>query len=265
MHLLLQWLAGLYHGLGCEAFAQGSTYSGNFQQGRRHGFGVCEYYNGDYYEGEWQEGVRQGLGMQQCTDNSNYAGQYSRGLRHGFGAYSFPNGDRYLGQCDSDVPHGYGTYLFATGQAYEGQWAYGKKHGWCVYTVEDGQQWAGMLHLRRLVLVQIALVCCMYRLTKACRCVSRLWNTVLSISMMILRATWLSGFCWHRVAVGDITSSTWIVPSVWLLSLSVAITADSNMDATCATLQCECVLFKVPLSTALTCWTCMPSATAATA
>ena len=132
--LLLQWAAGLYHGLGCESFAQGSTFTGNFQQGRRHGFGVCEYQNGDYYEGEWVMGVRQGLGMQQCTDNSNYAGQYSRGLRHGFGAYSFPNGDRYLGQCDSDLPHGYGTYLFATGQAYEGQWANGKKHGWCVYS-----------------------------------------------------------------------------------------------------------------------------------
>lgn len=141
--MLLQWAGGIYHGLGCESFAQGSTYNGNFQEGRRHGFGVCEYHNGDYYEGEWQMGVRQGLGMQQCTDNSNYAGQYSRGLRHGFGAYSFPNGDRYLGQCDSDVPHGYGTYLFASGQAYEGQWAHGKKHGWCVYTVEDGQQWAG--------------------------------------------------------------------------------------------------------------------------
>jgi len=141
--VLLQWAGGVYHGLGCESFAQGSTYNGNFHEGRRHGFGVCEYHNGDYYEGEWVMGVRQGLGMQQCTDNSNYAGQYSRGLRHGFGAYSFPNGDRYLGQCDSDVPHGYGTYLFASGQAYEGQWAHGKKHGWCVYTVEDGQQWAG--------------------------------------------------------------------------------------------------------------------------
>ena len=59
---VLQWQAGLYHGLGCETFAKGSIYHGNFYKGRRHGFGVCQYHNGDYYEGEWVRGVRQGLG-----------------------------------------------------------------------------------------------------------------------------------------------------------------------------------------------------------
>lgn len=76
-----------YHSI---VYADGSTYSGQWQDGNRHGRGVFCWPNGDRYEGEWVEGAQHGQGTLATTDGAVYFGGWSKGLMDGQGVFKPP-------------------------------------------------------------------------------------------------------------------------------------------------------------------------------
>jgi len=70
-------------------FASGTTYYGEYLQGKIHGDGTMTY-----------------------TDGSKYSGDYSEGLRSGDGNFTFSNGDKYSGKWKNDKMDGYGKYTW---------------------------------------------------------------------------------------------------------------------------------------------------------
>jgi hypothetical protein len=43
-------------------FADGSSYTGNWVDGKRHGFGTMKFSNGSVYKGNWLNGMEHGEG-----------------------------------------------------------------------------------------------------------------------------------------------------------------------------------------------------------
>lgn len=71
-------------------YADGSTYSGQWQDGNRHGRGVFCWPNGDRYEGEWVNGAQHGQGTLATPDGSVYFGGWCEGYMDGQGVFKPP-------------------------------------------------------------------------------------------------------------------------------------------------------------------------------
>ncbi|MDF0750953.1 caspase family protein [Marinobacter sp. 71-i] len=69
---------GLFHGEGVQEFANGMVYSGQFREGYWHGQGELESPAGWRYEGEFQNGTMSGQGVFE-DDGSRYEGEFRNG------------------------------------------------------------------------------------------------------------------------------------------------------------------------------------------
>jgi len=116
---------------GTEACQAGSLYVGCFdRQSKRCGKGKCEYADGSSYEGEWRNGRRNGHGVHVCgTTRQVYEGKWVGDTKQGRGTMKYPSGDRYDGLWKDDLPHGQGTMFFATGETFTGTWTRGELDG----------------------------------------------------------------------------------------------------------------------------------------
>lgn len=84
-------------------FSDGTTYSGDFSDGKLNGTGEMYYANGD-----------------------TYAGAYRDGVRSGYGTYVWVTGDQYKGHWTDDVIDGKGVYTFASGMTLDGSFSKGE-------------------------------------------------------------------------------------------------------------------------------------------
>jgi len=50
-------------------YADGSSYKGQFLEGKMSGKGQYKWPNGVYYDGEWKDDLRHGIGQMFFTDN----------------------------------------------------------------------------------------------------------------------------------------------------------------------------------------------------
>ena len=99
-------------------------------EGASHLFDNCvgshAYANGDTYDGEWQAGKKHGQGAYIWANGDRYEGEWDNGTKSGSGAYFWTNGDRYEGQFVDGIYHGEGTFTYASGRTVTGEWDSGK-------------------------------------------------------------------------------------------------------------------------------------------
>jgi len=105
---------GYFHGEGVQEFASGMVYTGQFQEGYWHGDGELESPAGWHYEGEFQKGTMSGQGVIE-DDGSRYEGEFRNGEFHGEGRYE-AGGSVYIAEFEDGEPvegkhvTDYGTY-----------------------------------------------------------------------------------------------------------------------------------------------------------
>lgn len=77
----------------CYRFS-GSTFEGQWQNGRRHGVGV-EHRGRLIYRGEWTAGNKGRYGVRQSTtSNARYEGTWANGLQDGYGSETYADGGK---------------------------------------------------------------------------------------------------------------------------------------------------------------------------
>ena len=95
--------------LGPYKFSDGSTYKGQFKEGKKHGVGYLVFQDGSGFQGLFKNDEKWGYGRIYYEDYAVYNGQIdSKGLRHGTGVLIFMNGTRYEGTFKNNVYHGKG-------------------------------------------------------------------------------------------------------------------------------------------------------------
>ena len=154
------------HGKGEEKYNEGSSYVGEFQNGKRHGYGKYTFPNGATYEGWWRDSQRHGQGKQIQVSGASYEGGWENGKEHGQGKCialdsthtgGYQNGtangkgknigaagDSYEGDFKDGKAHGKGKYIGANNSnSYEGEWENGKEHGQGRYIDDRGNLFEG--------------------------------------------------------------------------------------------------------------------------
>eukprot|EP00484_Ammonia_sp_Unknown_P008528 CAMPEP_0197073144 /NCGR_PEP_ID=MMETSP1384-20130603/210453_1 /TAXON_ID=29189 /ORGANISM="Ammonia sp." /LENGTH=708 /DNA_ID=CAMNT_0042511975 /DNA_START=45 /DNA_END=2172 /DNA_ORIENTATION=- len=142
----------------------GTSYTGDFQQGEMTGFGVYQFINATYnghvykgvrhgygtlvlsetgakYVGEWSHGKRHGKGVlyYKQTEDANgpcYDGEWVDGKREGYGLCKYENGDEYHGEWKNDTKNGKGVMRWRSlNEIYFGEWRNDKPHGHGLHVV----------------------------------------------------------------------------------------------------------------------------------
>jgi hypothetical protein len=122
------------HGYGVFTLANGDTYNGEWNDGKRHVHGVYTWANGNKYHGEWKEDKRNGSCSYTWANGDKYDGEYKDNKRNGRGVYTCAYGDKYDGEFKDDNRHGRGVFTWANGNTYDGEYKDGKRHGRGVHT-----------------------------------------------------------------------------------------------------------------------------------
>lgn len=91
--------------------------------------GLAEFDNGTSYEGEFVNGKPHGKGAATYSKGGKYYGEFKNGLRDGDGIYFYPNGDKHSGKWNQGKREGRGIYTFADGKIKIGVWFDGKFSG----------------------------------------------------------------------------------------------------------------------------------------
>lgn len=77
-------------------FCSGSSFEGQWQNGRRHGLGV-ETRGRWIYRGEWTSGSKGRYGIRQsATSTAKYEGTWAGGLQDGYGSETYADGGKYI-------------------------------------------------------------------------------------------------------------------------------------------------------------------------
>jgi len=100
--------------------------------GSREGFGVLRGRDGTTYSGQWNGGKRDGHGAL-FFDGGVFEGEWKDGNAQGFGNVYFKNGDHFGGPYDQNKKQGRGKYRWSDGAVEEGGYSRGVKSGWHVW------------------------------------------------------------------------------------------------------------------------------------
>jgi junctophilin len=77
---------------GIYTWPSGSTYMGQWQNGKRHGLGV-EQRGRWIYKGEWAQGFKGRYGRREAVNSgAHYLGTWSSGLHDGYGSEIYADG-----------------------------------------------------------------------------------------------------------------------------------------------------------------------------
>jgi len=105
-----------------KEYADGSIYTGNFEDGLWHGRGSLRLPSAETcYRGSWYKGLRHGHG-DQVIGRSRYAGEFAQNARSGYGRMHYGNGDSYVGEWRDDCRHGVGELTHSDGRVSSGRW-----------------------------------------------------------------------------------------------------------------------------------------------
>mmetsp|Transcript_5248 Transcript_5248/g.11695 ORF Transcript_5248/g.11695 Transcript_5248/m.11695 type:complete len:228 (-) Transcript_5248:118-801(-) len=103
-------------------FTDGSTYKGEFQDGRMHGVGTYSWRDGRTYFGHWRKGLMHGHGQFCWPDGRKFQGRYVNGAKEGTGIFKWADGSKYCGRWKAGLQHGRGLYTSDTGELVDGVW-----------------------------------------------------------------------------------------------------------------------------------------------
>ncbi|WP_084418266.1 MORN repeat-containing protein [Henriciella litoralis] len=106
---------------GTYRWANGQTYTGEWDGWSRSGQGEMRYSNGNLYTGGWAEGVRSGTGTYKWPDGRVFTGQWVDGQRVS-GTETDADGMVYVGDFEDDNRQGQGTLTYPDGQVFTGTW-----------------------------------------------------------------------------------------------------------------------------------------------
>lgn len=151
------------NGQGTYVYADGSTYTGTFRQGKRHGNGEFRSSANETYTGEFQNNYFHGKGKLVQASGKMLDGIWEQGefqgiasatlqkegcvdgdCQNGKGTYVFKNGKAtYKGTFINSKANGKGECQYANGDAYLGEWQDGVFHGVGTLTLADGTKVQG--------------------------------------------------------------------------------------------------------------------------
>lgn len=116
-------------------YADGSTYDGEYKDGKRHGRGKMVFKDGSKYDGDWKADNFEGQGEFTWPSGAVYNGSFKNGQREGEGSYKYKDLADFAGMCSNDLIHGSGAFTWKDGRRYEGEWVNGSENGmgFCVY------------------------------------------------------------------------------------------------------------------------------------
>lgn len=89
--------------------------------------GECNYADGSTYSGDWMNGKRHGLGKLVERNGYMYYGWWENDLRHGQGEANYPDGSMYDGDWKCDKKYGIGRMTRPDGTSYECEWINDKR------------------------------------------------------------------------------------------------------------------------------------------
>lgn len=79
-------------------YPDGTTYVGEWENGKRHGYGKWTRPDGTHYVGEWVNDKPDGQGILTKIGGGMYSGEWKEGKRHGYGIWTRPDGSSYSGE-----------------------------------------------------------------------------------------------------------------------------------------------------------------------
>jgi hypothetical protein len=129
--------------LGPYKYPDGSTYTGQYNQGKREGFGKQINADGSVYEGCWVNDVHCGNGRLVMVNGAVYSGEWQNNQFHGEGGLEMPDGSGYKGSWAQGKITGKGRQRMADGNIYQGDFLMGKKHGNGNYIWANGDKYGG--------------------------------------------------------------------------------------------------------------------------
>lgn len=110
------------NGEGTYIWSSGTTYTGEWKNGKQHGKGKTTWSDGEWYEGGYNMGERTGWGEFRWKDKTWYRGRFLNGRMNGYGEYHFASGTTYTGQIRLGKFSGVGTKLKNDGTREIGFW-----------------------------------------------------------------------------------------------------------------------------------------------
>ena len=137
-----QWKNGKAHGLGNFSTHLGK-YSGQFLEGKAHGRGTYECAKGTKIEGEWISDVLSGHAVELRPDGYRLEVNYVNGRREGNANGILGPGIRFRVCFQQDQILGDYQISFPTGDTYVGQIEEGRMHGRGLFRWADGRTYQG--------------------------------------------------------------------------------------------------------------------------
>lgn len=113
------------HSVRCET---GERYDGelDFASGEPHGFGVLTHLDGSTYRGQFYDGKKQGLGMTIFANGDKHVGEYSEDEIGGHGTFIVSDTSaRYIGEFHKGQFHGRVKGKYSSGEMFHGDYQYG--------------------------------------------------------------------------------------------------------------------------------------------
>lgn len=156
----------LQNGFGIHTYEDGSTYIGNFVQGKKEGKGVSHNFENLIYEGGFKDdlydgkgslkftegrtisgkfvsGYLEGEGKEEWDNGTLYEGKFVKSRKQGHGLLTVPKFSTYKGEFFKDKFHGSGKLTMENQTSYEGEWDKGRMHGKGTFTWPNGKVYVG--------------------------------------------------------------------------------------------------------------------------
>ena len=92
------------NGHGTKTYEDGSSYVGEWKNGKWNGQGTFTSSERSKSVGEWKDGELNGQGKYTWTDGRKYEGEWKKGGRNGQGTFTLPNGNKYIGEWKKGKP-----------------------------------------------------------------------------------------------------------------------------------------------------------------
>ena len=134
---------GFKKGIHDYTYADGRTYSGNWEKYQPSGLGKMTMPNGDTYEGNWVLGQLEGKGLLKLADGSILKGNFANTAPAGEFEAAYANGESYTGGMQGMSYHGQGYWKGIDGSWYRGGYVNGKREGQGECCTPDGTQYTG--------------------------------------------------------------------------------------------------------------------------
>jgi len=138
-----QYKEGKRHGRGRLVFKDGSLYEGLFVDDKFSIWGFHIHPGGDFYSGEYKDGLPNGTGHFDNGDNVIYDGSWKDGKQNGHGVEVQVGKATYVGQFKNSMKEGYGKFDWIDKTYYHGQFANNDLHGVGRYHWNDGRDYHG--------------------------------------------------------------------------------------------------------------------------